>query len=351
MDTEGKKRTKKLPEVASSGASVNRRNDLQWNYLGIIVLAKPLKCIILSRHSRWEKFNFMNRRQFIRQTAASVFLGAAATLAPSGVQGAEAPMGNPFFAMDTGTRDERHRTPESQARMLKELGYAGVGWSPGEVPEMLAALDREGLRMFNVYIGVDIDGVNRTTPETILKLIELLKGRDTAIWLTVTSKKYPKPSDEAGDEDAVAMLRDIADRSQTAHLKVALYPHAGAWIERTQDAVRLARKIDRKNLGVTFNLCHCLKVGDEARIAEILELARPFLFFVSINGADHKGDWDRLIQPLGQGEFDVASVLKNLKKIGYRGPIGLQHYGVKGDVNEKLKQSMDGWRKLSAQVE
>ncbi len=260
-------------------------------------------------------------------------------------------MKNPFFAMDTGTRDEQHKTPESQARLLKELGYAGVGWSPGQVPEMLAALDHEGLRMFNVYIGVDIDGVNRTAPAPIVKLIEQLRGRDTALWLYVTSKKHPKPSDESGDEDAVAMLRDIADRADTAHLKVALYPHTGFWLERVQDALRVARQVDRKNLGVTFNLCHCLKVGDEARIPELLEQARPFLFFVSINGADHTGNWDRLIQPLGQGEFDVASVLKTLKKIGYQAPIGLQHYAVKGPVQEKLRQSMDGWRKLAAQAE
>ena len=258
---------------------------------------------------------------------------------------------NAFFAMDTGTRDERHQTPESQARMLKALGYAGVGWSPGQVPEMLAALDREGLRMFNVYIGVDIDGIHRAAPDDIIKLIGQLKGRDTVIWLHVSSKKYPKPSDEAGDADAVEVLRDIADRARQAELKVALYPHTWSWLERVQDAVRLARKVDRNNLGVTFNLCHCLKVGDEAGIPSLLEMARPHLFFVTINGADHAGDWDRLIQPLGQGEFDVASVLRTLKKIDYRGPIGLQHYGIKGDAREKLQQSMNAWRKLSAQVE
>jgi len=253
--------------------------------------------------------------------------------------------------MDTGTRDEQHKSPESQARMLKELGYAGIGWSPAQVPEMLAALDREGLAMFNVYIGVEVDGTNRTAPAPILKLIEQLKGRDTAIWLTVSSKKFSKPSDEAGDDEAVALLRDIADRAQAAKLRVALYPHTWNWLERVQDAVRVARKVDRKNLGVTFNLCHCLKVGDEARIPELLELSRPYLFFVTINGADHQGDWDRLIQPLGQGEFDVAAVLKTLKKIGYNGPVGLQHYGVKGSVQEKLQQSMTGWRTLTGQAE
>ena len=252
--------------------------------------------------------------------------------------------------MDTGTRDEHHQTPESQARMLKELGFAGIGWSPNQVPEMLAALDEQGLRMFTVYIGVDIDGINRAAPAAILQVIDQLKGRDTALWLPITSKKYTKTSDEAGDDDAVAVLGDIADHAQRANLKVALYPHTGLWLERIQDAVRLARKLNRQNLGVTFNLCHCLRVGDEPKIPQLLELARPYLFFVTVNGADHTGDWDRLIQPLGHGSFDVASVLRPLKRLGYEGPIGLQHYGIKGDARKNLQQSMDGWRKLCAEI-
>ena len=256
----------------------------------------------------------------------------------------------PFFAMDTGTKDAKHQTPESQAKMLKELGYPGVGWHTQDVPEMFAALDAQGLKMYNVYIGVEVDGPTQAVPDPILKLIDQLKGHDTAIWLYVKNKRYKKPSDEAGDDDAVALLRKIADRAQQAKLKVALYPHTWCWMERVQDAVRLTKKVDRPNLGVTFNLCHCLKVGDEKKIPQLLELAGPYLFFVTINGADHKGNWDKLIQPLDQGEFDVVPVLKKLKQLGYTGPIGLQHYGVGGDAHENLERSLKAWLKMSSQV-
>ena len=53
---------------------------------------------------------------------------------------------------------------------------------------------------------------------------------------------------------------------------------------------------------------------------------------VSINGADHTGGWDRLIQPLDRGEFDVYGFLKTLRDLGYTGPIGLQCYMVPGDL-------------------
>ena len=258
---------------------------------------------------------------------------------------------NPFFAMDTGLRDGVIRTPAQQAHLLKELGYSGVGWSPAQVPEMLAALDAEGLKMFNVYVGVEISRTNHVVPAHITQLIGQLKGRDTALWLTVTSKAFTKPCDESGDADAVAMLRDIADQAQQAGLKVSLYPHTWFWMERVQDAVRLAKKVERPNLGVTFNLCHCIKVGDESRIKELLEQAQPYLSFVTINGADHEGDWSRLIQPLGQGNFDVAALLRTLKAMDYRGPVGLQHYGIKGDAREMLGQSMAGWRALRVRVD
>ncbi len=297
--------------------------------------------------------------------AAALLLGAV--ISSMGAAG----LPNPFFAMDTGTRDARHQTPEAQAKLLKELGYAGIGWSPGQVPEMLAALDREGLRLFTVYAGLDVGGTNRHAPAPIVKLIQELEGRDTILWLYVTSTKY-RPSEEAGDAEAVAALTEIAALAKRAGVKVALYPHSGFWLERVQDAVRLAKKVNRArveftkrglqsgerppqelaldNLGVTFNLCHCLKVGDEKWIPELLEQAKPHLFVVTINGADHAGDWNRLIQTLDRGEFDVLPVLRTLKEIGFRGPIGLQHYGIPGDVRENLKRSMDGWRRLSAEA-
>jgi len=248
--------------------------------------------------------------------------------------------------MDTWLRDDPSRTPVQQAHLLRELGFDGVGWSPGQIPGMLAACDAEGLKMFNVYIGVEIGPTNRAAPEHIVRVIDQLKGRDTALWLYVQSKAFKTPSDEAGDADAVALLRDIADRAQRAGLKVSLYPHTWFWMERVQDAVRLARKTDRPNVGVTFNLCHCIKVGDACRIGDLLDQAKPYLTFVTINGADSEGGWDRLIQPLGQGSFDVGAVLRKLDAMNYSGPVGLQHYGVKGDVRTKLGQSIEAWRKF-----
>jgi len=134
-------------------------------------------------------------------------------------------------------------------------------------------------------------------------------------------------------------------------LRVALYPHTGFWVERVEDAIRVAEKVDRKNVGVTFNLCHWLRTDDETNMKSLIKSAMPHLFVVSINGADSGGkDWKQLIQTLDRGSFNILRFLKALKKSGYTGPIGLQGYGIGGDAYENLKRSMSAWRKLSEKI-
>jgi sugar phosphate isomerase/epimerase len=129
----------------------------------------------------------------------------------------------------------------------------------------------------------------------------------------------------------------------------------GFYVATVEDAVRLAKKVDRKNVGASFNLCHFLKLNDEANLRQTLQMAKPYLFAVSINGAD-SGDtktmaWNRLIQTLDRGSFDMCAFLKTLREIGYDGPIGLQCYAIPGDIRENLKRSIDAWRGFVARLE
>lgn len=258
---------------------------------------------------------------------------------------------NPFYPLANGVIDEKHPTPEAQARMVKEVGYDGIGYSGVEdVPERLAALDRHGLKMCTLYVPVWLDGDQPKYDPRLLDVTKLLKGRETMLWLYVRSKKH-KPSSPAGDPRAVEIIRELSDAAKASGVKIALYPHTWFWIERVEDAVRVAKKVDRDNVGVTFNLCHWLKVDKADTLAARLKLARPHLFQVTINGADTDGkDWDRLIQPLDRGSFDVLGLLRILKRMDYTGPIGLQCYGFKGDKRKNLERSMAAWRVLQAKL-
>lgn len=255
---------------------------------------------------------------------------------------------NPFFAMDTATKDAKHQNAKEQIEMVKELGYAGIGPNAGgDLPEMFNECQKNGLQLYAAYVGANIGPDQQKYGPELEQAIETLKGTNSMLWLFVQSNK-DKISSPEGDERAVAVIREIADKALEKGVRVALYPHTGFWVERVEDAVRVVKKVDRANVGVTFNLCHWLKVDEEKNMESLIRLAMPYLFVVTINGADSGGnDWKGLIQTLDKGTFDVGKFLKTLADNGYTGPIGFQGYGIPGDAHDNLKRTMAAWRQLA----
>ena len=258
-----------------------------------------------------------------------------------------------LFALCMDTHDARKRNLAEQARMLRELGYDGAGhlWFEN-VAERLRTLDAEGLRLFQIYSRLDISpGAKEPFDPRLAAVLPLLRGREVTIAFLTGGGK---PSDESGDARAVELVREVAARASDHGVRVALYPHFKDWTERVEDALRVARKVDRPNVGAMFNLCHWMKSGDEAGLGALLKSAMPRLMAVSINGSDTvaevksgKGNW---IQPLDAGSYDILGFLRTLRRAGYRGPVGLQCYGIPGDARDHLARSMVAWRKLNQRL-
>jgi sugar phosphate isomerase/epimerase len=259
---------------------------------------------------------------------------------------------NPFFAMGTGIVDKNHTTPEAQAKMLKELGYAGCSVDAGEgVSDMLQALDNQNLKLFALYAGIQLKEGKTTYEEQLQDNIKLLKDRKTIIWLYVAGTRPDEPALET-DSPVVAAIREIAALAQQSGLKVALYPHSGFYMDRMTDAVRLVKESSMDNVGVTFNLCHWLKVEGDGNLEAVLETAMPYLYLVTVNGADSDGeDWKTLIQTLDSGTFNIDGLLWALRVRNFSAPIGLQHYGIEGDAAQNLEKSMNGWNILCEKIE
>jgi sugar phosphate isomerase/epimerase len=260
-------------------------------------------------------------------------------------------MSVPLFAFDNGVGRGKW-SPDQQARVLAELGYGGIAYSGTQnIPQMLAALDRHDLRMVSTYVGVRLGGQQPSYDAGLPEAIGQLKGRETIIWLYVQGGQ---PSSTALDDQAVRVIRQIATMAQASGLRVALYPHVGFYVATVQDALRLVKKVDRENVGASLNLCHFLKLDDQDNLSSRLEEALPHLLIFSINGADG-GDtramgWDRLIQTLDRGDFDVYRLVSDLRQRGYRGPIGLQCYAIAGDVRENLTRSIEAWKAIVARL-
>lgn len=271
-------------------------------------------------------------------------LVTAILLVPASLPAAS-PLTNPFFVFDNGTGRDEHVPMDDQAELVKRTGYAGMGFTGTKnIPEMLQALESRNLKMFSIYVAARIDGDKPSYDPGLPEAIKQLQGHGTVIWLTVNGTAPD------ADARATAVVREVADMAAASGLRVALYPHWGLYVARIEDALRLVKSVDRPNVGVTFNLAHFLAAKDEPNLDTRLHDALPYLYLVSINGAEHEGGWDRLIQPLDRGEFDVYGLLKKLVALGYNGPIGLQCYHVPGDREENLTRSMAAWRKFGARM-
>ena len=238
--------------------------------------------------------------------------------------------------------------PEQQAEILADLGYQGIGYTGVEnIPAMLDALDAKGLKMFSTYLKVDLAPGAVAYDPGLPEAIKLFKRHGTALWIHLHGAKSPS---EELDDRAVTVIREIADMADASGLKVVLYPHVGFYVATNADALRLIGKVERKNVGTSFNLCHFLKQQDASELEKTIKQSASHLMLVSINGAD-AGDtqgmaWDRLIQTLDRGTFDMGRVLRLLDATGYAGPIGLQCYAIKGDIRDNLKRSKQAWDKL-----
>jgi hypothetical protein len=255
---------------------------------------------------------------------------------------AAAPAGNwPFFPFCI----------EPPPGALKELGYAGYGhlWLSG-VEQRAAALSGDGLRLFQVYLQADLSKPQPVDEKRIEQVLPALKPHRTQLAMLIVGGK---PSDPALDDRAAALVNRLADLVKPYGVTIVLYPHSNDWLEKTSDGVRLARKINRPDeVGVMFNLCHWMKADPNRDLRAVLTEARPWLMAVSLSGSDTpeqvragKGNW---IQPLGRGSYDVRQLLKLLAELDYKGPIGLQCYGLKGNPREILKESKTAWDRLLA---
>ena len=244
--------------------------------------------------------------------------------------------------------------PTECAQVLADLGYAGLGGRPATAKAHAAALQAKGLAYFNGYHVADFPSGQNQLPAELTKAVDDLAGTGGTLWLAINKVTLPlglSMGPEYGDTVVVPQMRQLVAYARTKGVKISLYPHTGFWAARFETCVRVASKVDDPNLGVTFNLCHWLKVeGSERDPLPLIKEALPRLNFITINGAD-TGDtqnlgWDKLIQPLGRGTYDVRSFVAKARAAGYRGPFGFQGYGIKMEPKELLKETMEGWKKM-----
>lgn len=265
---------------------------------------------------------------------AALFISTAAVAA-----------GPEFFVLDNGV-GRGTWTPEQQAKTLKELGFDGIGYNytkPAALAAWQKAFKDQGLKIYSLYVYTFIDKPQQYDP-AFKEAVKMLKGTDTVIWMTLRETAVKGDY----DEQAVKLVQEIADLAQENGLRVALYGHAGFYVATANDAVRIVKKVNRPNVGASINLCHEFITKNGDKLDETLTNAAPYLSLVTINGVDVANK--KYILRLDQGDFNQVTWIKKLLAAGYKGPVGLQCYSVKGDITENLKADIEAWRKIKDQL-
>ena len=260
---------------------------------------------------------------------------------------------NTFYVFNNCTRTlpNAPETMVEQAKLIKELGYDGfAGHASENYWERRKALDKVGLKMPEIYWGLKLTDEGKIMyNEEIKEIIKDSKDRDLVVALVITGEN------PEGDRLVAKEIRYLAEYSKPFGVKVAIYPHVNTYVETVAHSVKLAKMTDRENAGVIFNTCHLLKAEGEEGWQEKALAALPYIYMVSINGAD-SGDtknmkWDQLIQPLGEGSFNTYELVKFFKDNGYNGLFGLQCFNIKQDCRKALEKSIKSWQAFRERYE
>jgi len=267
---------------------------------------------------------------------------------------------NEFFALHNIIRgDSTYTTFDKQVELVKNAGFDGIEINQIESFDgMKTALDKYEFKGSYFYIKLQL---GEPMDNRIEKAINLLKGTNTIIapYILADNKRF-KPNSPEGDSEAIRLLQIISVWSKKAGLQVAIYPHFSFYVERTDHALQLAKQVNRKNVGLSFNLCHWLattSLTERTQLKSHLKEINPYLKMMTISGANDvisqkKSIFDDYILPLGTGNFDTYDLVKFMvKTIKFKNPIGVQCYNIKGNKPQLITHTMTVWNGYKTRLE
>ncbi len=279
-------------------------------------------------------------------------LFAIAALAPQHVEASPPAPKVYAYCVEVGVAGVKPRGATELAKMLREAGFDGAGYSILTGPrldETLRASDAAGLKVYLLQTSINLAPKAAARYDAqVLQAIGKLKGRPVTVVVTLGGLK---PGDPTGMEPAMQALRELGDAAAEAGVRISVYNHVNCWNESVPFNVELVKKVNHPQVGFNFNVCHWLKVEGKKDYRPLLRANAGKLFCVTICGAQigANGWTNGLIQPLDRGDFDNRALLATLREIGYQGPVGIMCYGIPGDAREYLQRSMKTWKAWTTQ--
>ena len=261
-------------------------------------------------------------------------------------------------------------------KSLSDLGFDGielgvfdpaVDGSPNEMSRIKQLLESNKLEVPNLYI--DIAGhwplASFTHPDPgvrgdVVKLlkasIEIAKGYGISMMgISPDCDGFPHPFGVSYKDAWNWMVQGIAecvDAAADAGLRFAFEykpkeTRNFSLIANADGALRLVEHVKSNNLGILLDTGHALYAKED--LPTTVEKLNKALFHVHV--CDNYGDWDDDLPP--GTVHDFTEFFKSLKRIDYRGYVGLDIYPMQDPVGEcrKSKEYIDEmYAKLARQT-
>jgi len=227
-------------------------------------------------------------------------------------------------------------TRAEQQDILKMSGYSGVALvvnNEGDLPALDEHINAPGMKQGDIRLTAVLTSLEITIasikPGTVFleKLFRRIE-KNKAIFLPIAGKGT---TDERVS-DAFSLIAELASKYS---VPVMLYPHDQTYMETASHALKLIKMTGRKDLMLSFHLCHELRACNGPTMGKAIQEVAPYIALASINGADNEMQadsiegWDDAIRPLYTGSYNTQNYLDDLVKSGYKGPIVLHNWGIK----------------------
>ncbi|GBR16975.1 TIM barrel protein [Asaia spathodeae] len=144
-----------------------------------------------------------------------------------------------------------------------------------------------------------------------------VRGADGAMWMKA--------------RDTLSRLADLGERHDVMFVLEnlnAAVDHPDVPFGRAEDCLSLVQAVDHPSLRLMLDLYHA-QIG-EGNLIALLERALPFIGEIQV--ADVPGR----CQP-GTGEINYPAIARALRRLGYRGVIGLESWAEAGDSDRALR--------------
>ncbi|MCC6695826.1 MAG: TIM barrel protein [Candidatus Hydrogenedentes bacterium] len=245
--------------------------------------------------------------------------------------------------------DAKKRGPEERAQMMDRLGIArfAYDWRAEHIPTFDEELDT--LKRHNITLTAFwFPGAMNDEARAILDVLKRHQVQ-TELWVSLNGGEIVCTPEEHARrvKEHIEILKPIVDAAAELGCKVGLYNHGG-WFGEPENQIEILHAINAPNVGLVYNLHH--GHGHLDRFPALLELMKPYLYCINLNGMVRNGDrTGQKILPLGTGDRDLE-LLKMIRDSGYQGAIGILGH-TEDDAETTLSNNLDGLDWLVPQLD